>query len=196
MSGSIKFWSLVKADLARFNEDEAGLRGKVRGVLSQGFWAIFVYRIFSWFYSRGIPTQPVRFFVERCIEMATGISIPAQAKIGKGIRIHHFGGIIIHSDVSIGEKCTIYQGVTLGDRGGGGGVPRVGDGVIIGAGAKLIGAIEIGDDCRIGANAVVTKTVPSGCVAVGVPAVVKKRLPDQMLASRQMDEIYGDTCSC
>ena len=182
VTGSTKFWSMVRADLARFDEDEAGIRGWVRGVLSQGFWAIFVYRIFSWFYGRGIPTQPVRFLIERCIEIVTGISIPAQAKIGKGIRIHHFGGIFIHSDVSIGEKCTIYQGVTLGDRGGKGGVPTVGDRVIIGAGAKLNGGIEIGDDCRIGANAVVTKSVPSGCIAVGVPAIAKKPLLDQILS--------------
>ncbi len=69
----------------------------------------------------------------------------------------------------------MYQGVTLGDLGGWGGVPQVGDHVIIGAGAKLVGSIEIGSYCQIGANAVVRTSVPSGCTAVGVPAVVKPR---------------------
>jgi serine O-acetyltransferase len=75
----------------------------------------------------------------------------------------------------IGEYCTIYHGVTLGDRGGWGGAPHVGNNVLIGAGAKLLGDIVIGDDCVIGANAVVNISVPSGHVAVGVPAVIKKR---------------------
>jgi serine O-acetyltransferase len=147
----------------------------VRGLLSQGFQALIVYRIFRWFYERRIPTQPLRFFVERFIEIITGISIPAQAKIGKGLRIHHFGGIILHSEAVIGEYCTVYHEVTLGDRGGSGGAPRVGNRVTIGAGAKLIGEIVIGDDCMIGANAVVHTTVPTGHIAVGVPAVAKKR---------------------
>lgn len=170
------FWVTLRADIIRLGEDGHGMRGMVRGLLAQGFWAILVYRIFRWFHERGIPTQPIRFFVERIIEVLTGISVPAQASIGKGLRIHHFGGIFIHSDVVIGDECTIYQGVTLGDLGGSGGVPCVGDRVIMGAGAKLIGPIHIGDDCHIGANAVVRTSVPSHCLAVGVPAVIKKRM--------------------
>jgi serine O-acetyltransferase len=169
------FWSTVRADTVRFREEDDGARAVVRGLLSQGFQALFVYRIFHWFHERHIPTQPVRFFVERFIEIITGISLPAQAIIGKGLRIHHFGGIIVNSDVVIGEYCTIYHGVTLGDRGGWGGAPRVGHRVLIGAGAKLLGEVEIGDDCIIGANAVVRTSVPAGHVAVGVPAVSKKR---------------------
>jgi serine O-acetyltransferase len=169
------FWSTVQADICRFREEEDSVRVLIRGLLSQGFQALFVYRIFHWFYERRIPTQPLRFFVERFIEIITGISIPAQATIGKGLRIHHFGGIIVHSTAVVGECCTIYHGVTLGDRGGWGGAPRVGDRVLIGAGAKLIGEIVIGDDCVIGANAVVHTSVPAGHIAVGVPAVAKKR---------------------
>jgi serine O-acetyltransferase len=146
----------------------------VRGVLSQGFQALFVYRVFRWFHERRIPTQPFRFVAERFIEITTGISIPVQARIGKGLRIHHFGGIIFHPEAVVGEGCTIYHGVTLGDLGGRGGAPRVGNHVVIGAGAKLLGQIEIGDECSIGANAVVLTSVPAGCLAVGVPAVIKK----------------------
>lgn len=170
------FWTLVCADMARFREEAPGLRPVVRGILSQGFQALFVYRIFRWCYERGIPTQPFRFLVERFTEITTGISLPAQARIGQGLRMHHFGGIIVHSEASIGEYCTLYHGVTLGDLGGWGGAPRVGNHVVIGAGAKLLGNIEIGDDCHIGANAVVRTSVPARCLAVGVPAVIKERV--------------------
>jgi len=173
------FWATVLADASRFQETDPGLRGLVRGLLSQGFFAIVTYRMFRWLYERNIPTQPIRFLIERIIEMTTGISIPAQAQIGQGLRIHHFGGIFIHSDVIIGERCTIYQGVTLGDLGGWGGVPSVGKDVLIGAGAKLLGKIAIGDHVRIGANAVVLKSVPSESIAVGVPAVVRPLVANQ-----------------
>jgi serine O-acetyltransferase len=169
------FWATVRADIHRFREEDDSFRTLVRGFLSQGFQALFVYRIFHWFYERRVPTQPVRFFIERFIEIITGISIPAEATIGKGLRIHHFGGIIVHSAAVVGEYCTIYHGVTLGDRGGWGGAPRVGDRVLIGAGAKLIGEIVIGDDCIIGTNAVVNTSVPAGHIAVGVPAEHKRR---------------------
>ena len=172
---SAPFWSTVRADIARFREEGSGLRPVVRGLLSQGFQALFVYRVFRWCYEHHIPTQPFRFLVERCTEITTGISLPAQARIGKGLRIHHFGGIIVHSEASIGEYCTLYHGVTLGDLGGWGGAPRVGNHVVIGAGAKLLSDIEIGDDCHIGANAVVRTSVPAGYLAVGVPAVIKPR---------------------
>ena len=171
---TIPLWTILKADIARFREDGPDLRAMTRGLLSQGFQALLVYRIFRWFHEHGIPTQPIRFFVERLTEIVTGISIPAQAQIGKGLRIHHFGGIIIHSETVIGEGCTLYHGVTLGDRGGWGGAPRIGNHVMIGAGAKILGEVTVGDDCRIGANAVVTTSVPPRCLAVGVPAVIKE----------------------
>jgi serine O-acetyltransferase len=171
----VSFWTMVRADIARFREEAPGLRPVVRGLLSQGFQALFVYRVFRWCYERGIPTQPLRFLVERFTEITTGISLPAPARIGKGLRIHHFGGIIVHSEVNIGEYCTLYHGVTLGDLGGWGGAPRIGNHVLIGTGAKLLGNIEVGDYCHIGANAVVRTSVPAGCLAVGVPAVIKLR---------------------
>jgi serine O-acetyltransferase len=170
----LPFFLTVRADVARLQEEDASPRAILRGIVSQGFQALVVYRIFRWFHERGIPTQPIRFFVERLTEIITGISIPAQAQIGKGLRIHHFGGIIIHSETVIGEGCTLYHGVTLGDRGGWGGAPRIGNHVMIGAGAKILGDVTVGDDCRIGANAVVTASIPPRCLAVGVPAVIKE----------------------
>jgi len=168
-------WRTLQADIARLREAEPGVRALVRGLLSQGFHALLVYRIFRWCYERHIPTQPLRFLIERCIEITTGISIPAEAQIGQGLRIHHFGGIIVHSKAVVGEGCTLYHGVTLGDLGGWGGAPRIGNHVLIGAGAKVLGQVDVGDYCRIGANAVVLTSVPAGCTVVGVPAVVKVR---------------------
>jgi len=168
------FWPAIYADVSRFREEGAGCRPLVRGLLSQGFQALLVYRIFRWFHERGIPTQPIRFIVERFVEVTTGISIPVEACVGKGLRIHHFGGIVIHPRAVIGEGCTIYHNVTLGDLGGWGGAPRIGNHVLIGVGAKLIGQIEVGDGSRIGANAVVLRSVPPKHLAVGIPARVEE----------------------
>lgn len=166
----------LKADIARLDNGRATGRGLVRGFLSQGFQAVVVYRFFNWLYRHNIPGQPFRFFCERFIEITTGISIPAECKIGKGFRIHHFGGIIFHPTVEMGDYCTVFHQVTIGERGGTGKAARIGNQVMIGAGAKIIGEISIGDDCKIGANAVVIEDLPSGSVAAGNPAQIVKVL--------------------
>jgi serine O-acetyltransferase len=166
----------VKADLKRLSTSgKTSLRTLVAGLFSQGFQAILVYRFFNWLSRKRIPGQPLRFVCERFIEVTTGISIPACCRIGKGFRIHHFGGIIFHPSVEIGKNCTLYQGVTIGDRGGTGNAARIGDNVLIGAGAKVIGQIVIGDNCIIGANAVVAKDMPANTVAVVFSCVFKPR---------------------
>lgn len=160
----------IKSDLSRLSHtSSADLRTLVSGLLSQGFQAILVYRLFRWLHRRGCSGQPLRFLCERFIEITTGISIPAACKIGKGFRIHHFGGIIFHPTVEIGDNCTLYQGVTIGDRGGSGRAAVIGNNVLIGAGAKIIGEITIGDNCVIGANAVVTRDMAAGTTALGSP---------------------------
>jgi serine O-acetyltransferase len=166
----------IKGDLSALCGGQFGIRALIRGLLSQGFQAIIVYRFFHWLAKNNIPAQPFRFICERFIEIITGISIPAACKIGKGFRIHHFGGIILHPSVEIGENCTIYHQVTIGDRGGGGGAAKIGNNVMIGAGAKLVGEITIGDYCKIGANAVVVEDVPSRSIAAGNPAQIIKTL--------------------
>ncbi len=167
-------FELIRKDLARLDPDgNASARTLVAGLLSQGFQAILVYRFFHWLQQKGWSGQPLRFFCERFIEITAGISIPASCRIGEGFRIHHFGGIIFHPTVQIGHNCTLYQGVTIGDRGGSGGAARIGDNVLIGAGAKIIGPIEIGDNCVVGANAVVTRSMPAGTTALGAPCRLK-----------------------
>jgi len=165
----------IKADISRFHDnDSLSIRSIIRGMLSQGFQAILVYRFFRWFYLHRIPTQPIRFFFERFIEIVTGISIPVQCKIGKGLRIHHFGGIIFHPSTVIGEFCTIYHGVTIGDKGGYGNAAIIEDFVMLGAGAKIIGEINVGSYSKIGANTVVNKNIPAYSVVVGNPGKIIK----------------------
>lgn len=108
------------------------------------------------------------------VSLITGIYIPIDTKIGEGLYIGHWGGIIINSDVVIGANCNLSQGVTIGEGGREGkrGVPVIGDRVYIGPGAKIFGNITIGNDVAIGANAVVIKSVPDNAVVGGVPAVV------------------------
>ena len=165
----------VKADMRRLSPSGGlALRSLVAGLLSQGFQAILFYRFFNWLHRTGIPSQPLRFICERFIEITTGISIPACCKIGKGLRIHHFGGIILHPATVIGDNCTLYHGVTIGDRGGSGGAATIGNNVLIGAGAKVLGEVRIDDNCVIGANAVVTRDVPAGYIATCSPCHIHK----------------------
>jgi len=146
-----------------------------------GFWALVVYRFGRWRY--GIPSRLLRVpfsFAYKVLKFGAdallGIEIPCETVIGRGFTIEHTGAIVISGDAVFGEDCVVRQGVTVGLRNRNRrGSPRIGNRVDIGAGAKLLGAITIGDDVAIGANAVVLCDVPSRSIAVGVPAVVKAR---------------------
>lgn len=105
----------------------------------------------------------------------TGADIPLTSRLGGGLLLPHPNGIVIHPEAEIGPNCLIFQQVTIGAAGGG--VPRIGGHVDIGAGAKIIGGVTIGDHARIGANAVVTIDVPTGATAVGIPARIVDRVP-------------------
>jgi serine O-acetyltransferase len=109
-------------------------------------------------------------------EILTGIELPCETRIGRRLRIDHFGGIIISGDAVFGDDCILRNGVTVGLRSTGErGSPVIGNRVDIGAGAKILGPIHIGDDVAIGANAVVIRDVPSNSVAVGIPARILPR---------------------
>ncbi len=125
-----------------------------------------LYKIKLFFLARLI-SQLGRFF--------TGIEIHPGAKIGKGLFIDHGMGVVIGETAEIGDNVTIYHGVTLGGTGKDKGKrhPTIGNNVIIGCGAKILGPISIGDGAKIGANSVVLKNVPKGKTAVGIPAVIK-----------------------
>lgn len=141
----------------------------------QSIWAIAVYRWGHGLFQRP-PSLKKRMLVQlywlcfRCIETLTGISLPYDAKIGGGLRIHHFGNIFINPCVVIGSNCTLRQGVTLGNRVADGSVPVIGDDVEFGAYAQVLGGVKIGAGARVGAMSVVLFDVPAGCTAVGNPA--------------------------
>jgi serine O-acetyltransferase len=141
-----------------------------------GFWALVVYRFGRWRY--GIRSRAIRapfsflYRVAKFIaEMLLGIELPCETVIGRRLVIEHVGGIVISGDAVFGDDCVLRNGVTVGlrhrhHRGS----PVIGHRCDIGAGAKLLGPIRIGDDVSIGANAVVLCDVPDGCSAVGIPA--------------------------
>lgn len=147
----------------------------------QGLWVMLVYRFGRWRYSlrRRWVRLPFSFaykLLKPISEILTGIELPCETVIGRRFRIDHFGGIVISGDAVFGDDCVIRNGVTVGLRHTGvRGAPIIGSRVDIGSGAKILGAIHIGDDVAIGANAVVLKDVPSGSIAVGVPARILPR---------------------
>ena len=143
----------------------------------QSVWAIWVYR-FGRRLDRRKPGiirkvgEKWYWLVYRFVETLTGISIPKSVEIGPGLKIWHFGNIFIHKDVKIGARCTLRQGVTIGNRKDGGPVPVLEDDVELGAYAQVLGGVLIGRGAKIGAMSVVLCDVPEGATAVGVPAKV------------------------
>jgi len=160
----------------------ADLRAHPReGLLAQGFWALQIYRLgHSRFRMRSRLVRGmirvIHLMLNKFAEIFLGISIGDSAVIGRGLTIEHFGGIVIHGSTRIGDNCLIRQGVTIGNRYMDRPLeaPIIGNNVVIGAGAKILGKVHVGDNAVIGANAVVLKDVPSGATAVGVPATVIK----------------------
>jgi len=113
----------------------------------------------------------------------TGTNIPLTAQIGGGLQIPHPNGIVIHPQVKVGINCTIFQQVTLGGRDDKHGAPVIGNYVIIGAGAKILGDVIVGDHAKIGANAVVLRDVPAKAIAVGVPARISQDTPQSAISA-------------
>ncbi len=105
------------------------------------------------------------------MELVVGISLARTAEISAPLMIHHHGQIFVAPGCRIGSRCQIFQGVTIGESGGHrAGRPTIGNDVIIGAGAKVLGAVQVGSGARIGANAVVVNDVPAGATVIGIPA--------------------------
>jgi serine O-acetyltransferase len=152
-----------------------------RDIWRQGLWVMAVYRFGRWRYRIrwAIVRKPLSFtykLLKTISEILTGIELPCEVVIGRRFKIDHFGGIIISGDAIFGNDVLIRNGVTVGLRHTGiRGAPVIGNRVDIGAGAKILGPITIGDDVVIGANAVVIEDVPNNSLAVGVPARIISR---------------------
>ncbi len=136
----------------------------------QGVWAIYTHRVAHFLYRLRIPFFPR--FISQLSRFFTGIEIHPGATIGKGFFIDHGAGVVIGETTVIKNNVTLYQGVTLGGTGKEKGRrhPSIGNNVIIGAEAIVLGNIVIGDNSRVGAGALVTKSVPPDCTVVGNPA--------------------------
>ncbi len=143
--------------------------------LYSGFHALVFYRV-----SHGLYRAHL-FFLARLVSQLgrffTGVEIHPGATIGKGLFIDHGSGVVIGETAVVGDYCTLYQGVTLGGTGKDKGKrhPTLGDNVLVGAGAKVLGPFTVGSNSKIAAGAVVLNEVPPDCTAVGVPARVVKR---------------------
>ena len=143
--------------------------------LYSGFHALVFYRIAHFFYK--IHFFFIARFFSQLGKFLTGIEIHPGAKIGKGLFIDHGTGVVIGETAEIGDDCTIYQGVTLGGTGKDTGKrhPTIGNNVLIGSGAKVLGPFKVGNNVKIAAGAVVLTEIPDDCTAVGVPAKIVRR---------------------
>ena len=171
----------ISDDIQSVFERDPAARNMIEIILNySGLHAIWGYRIAHWLWNHRFIilgrwiSQVIRFF--------TGIEIHPGASIGKRFFIDHGMGVVIGETAVIGDDVTIYHGVTLGgvSLSKGKRHPTIGSGVVIGAGAKILGPITIGACSRIGANAVVVKDVPTNSVVVGIPGhVTNKKKPPQ-----------------
>ncbi|MFI4947324.1 MAG: serine O-acetyltransferase [Alphaproteobacteria bacterium] len=161
----------IAATLAR---DPAARSGLEVVLCYPGFQALLYYRLAHWLWERGWHLAGR--FVSHVGRMLTGIEIHPGATIGKRLFIDHGMGVVIGETAEVGDDCTLYHGVTLGgtrpsrEQGGQKRHPTIGNNVIVGSGAQVLGPIRVGDGARIGAAAVVVKAVPDGATMVGNPA--------------------------
>lgn len=157
-------------------------------LLYSGFHAVFWYRLSHWLYRHH------RFFLARLVSQTTrwftGIEIHPGAQIGRGLLIDHGSGVVIGETAVIGDDCTLYQGVTLGGTGKETGKrhPTLGNHVMVGSGAKVLGPFRVGDNSKIASNAVVLSEIPSNSTAVGVPARVVRQNGQRVEA--ELDQIH------
>ena len=179
----------IKQDLqAVFDRDPAATSSLEVVLTYAGFHALLAYRISHWLKSVGVPFVPRA--ISQLARWLTGVEIHPSANIGTGFFIDHGMGVVIGETAEIGDYVTLFQGVTLGGTGKERGKrhPTLGNHVVVGAGAKILGGIKIGDNVKIGANSVVLKNVPANSTVIGVPARVIKSLGER-LPDATMDQV-------
>jgi serine O-acetyltransferase len=168
-------------------------------VTNLAFWAMAVYRFGRWSLEFRGPwgwfTSRVYGVLFLWIKVTTAIELNREVTAGQGLHLIHAGNTKVHPRVVIGDRCGIMHDVTIGTVPGKDGVPRIGNDVFIGAGAKVLGAITLGDFSRVAANTVVFSDVPAGATAIGVPAVIRpsRRSPPAVPepAARPPDQAPG-----
>ena len=166
-------FKLIKSDFKIIKERDPAARGFLEIILCYpGFQALVLHRISHKLWKYELPLLPR--VLSQLTRTLTGIEIHPGAKIGKGVFIDHGMGVVIGETSEIGDRCLLYQGVTLGGTGKDSGkrLPTLQENVVVGAGAKVLGAIHIGSNTRIGAGSVVVKNVERNSTVVGIPGRV------------------------
>ena len=179
----------IMDDVAAVRERDPAARSDIEVMLLySGIHAMLAYRVAHKLYinEKFLPARAV----SQLARFLTGIEIHPGAEIGKRLMIDHGSGVVIGETCIIGDDCTIYQGVTLGGTGKDTGKrhPTLGNNVMVGAGAKVLGPFKIGDGAKIAAGAVVLKEIPAGATAVGIPAKVVRRKGEKV--EEQLDQIH------
>jgi len=169
----------IRSDLSAITNHAKGFRAFKAALCTHTFHMTVLIRFGCWSRSYlGAPGNVVGAMTEYLIRVVYASDISCKAKIGRYFHVMHGQDIVIGSDVVIGENCKVFNSVTFGHKDtedpSGNAQPKVGNNCVIGTGAKLLCGISIGDNVRIGANAVVLTDVPSNAVAVGVPARIIK----------------------
>jgi serine O-acetyltransferase len=179
-------WGLLMGDLHRKRlgfasrpEDRYFFKRYVKISLELGSIAVMIFRYGQWAIRLKNPVLrfvfgAIYWILNMAIMMAGGINIQASNKIGRGFVIHNFSGIFVLAD-SIGENCTVNQGVTIGNIRGSGALPKIGNNVYLAAGCKVLGNIKIGDNTVVAANSVVITDIQENSTVMGIPARVVAR---------------------
>ena len=170
------FFKQLRDDIHAVLERDPAARNSFEVLLLYpGIWAVFWHRFSHFLFKHNIKF--IARFISQTVRLFTGIEIHPGATIGKRLFIDHGMGVIIGETTIIGDDCTIYQGVTLGGTGKDHGKrhPTLGNNVMVGSGAKILGPFVVGDNSKIAAGAVVLSEVPPNSTCVGVPARIVKR---------------------
>lgn len=182
----------IKTDIAAVRDRDPAARNDAEVLLLySGVHAILAYRVAHKLYL-GKKYFPAR-AVSQLAKFITGIEIHPGATIGRGLVIDHGSGVVIGETAEIGDNCTLYQGVTLGGTGKDTGKrhPTLGNNVMVGAGAKVLGPFRIGDNAKIAAGAVVLEEIPANATAVGIPArVVRRDGVRVMSCEEELDQVH------
>ena len=166
----------LEYDMDRIRERDPAARNNLEvALLYSGFHAVTAHRLSHYLHQKGYRLTART--LSQFVKIITGIEIHPGATIGKGLFIDHGSGVVIGEPAEIGDDCTLYQGVTLGGTGKDSGKrhPTLGDHVMVGAGAKVLGPFKVGNHAKIAAGAVVLKEIPENSTAVGIPAKIVRR---------------------
>jgi serine O-acetyltransferase len=182
----------VRADLSAVFERDPACHSYVQAFLFfKGFHALQCFRIAHWLWAHG--RQPMALYFQNRMSDLFAVDIHPAARIGRGIMMDHATGVVIGETAVVGDDVSMLHGVTLGGTGKetGDRHPKIGRGVLLSVGAKVLGNIEVGEYSRVGAGSVVLKSVPPHCTVAGVPArVIGGKCPER--PSHDMDQSLGE----